>query len=94
MMIFAITASVSNSIVMHPDTGTVSSSSADTLTGQIPLHGLTTGTYHYTVKVTTNDPVTPIYSLPVTLHLNGIADVEVPAFCTDFDTSMAGTIWR
>ncbi len=88
---FAITSQISNALVFHPDTGSIAASSADTLTAKIAIAGMVSGTYNFTANIFSNDPLNPVYSFPVTLYLNGIPNVQLPAACTDFDTTMAGT---
>lgn len=39
---------------------------------------LLSGTYHAEIEVSSNDPVSPVVSIPVTLQVSGIPDISVP----------------
>lgn len=87
---FSITSSVSNSIVFAPDTGVVSIGDSISVDAKIGASGLITGTYNFQANITSNDPLNPIYSFPITLHLTGVPDIVVPTTCMDMDSAMTG----
>jgi len=72
---------------------TTSVLSGDSITVPVTFYsfGLTAGVYNSTISINSNDPVNPIYSLPVILNLNGTADYILSDSCIDFGGNLPGS---
>lgn len=88
---FTIGSGVSNSMVFAPDTGAVASGDSIQVLAKISTLGLASGTHNLTAYVVSNDPVNPLLTIPVTLTINGVADLVTPSGCVVTDSIMEGS---
>lgn len=69
----------------------LASNESDTITLSASAFDIVGGTYSNTLRITSNDPSTPILDIPVTVIIEGIADVGIPVDSLAFgETFIAG----
>jgi Abnormal spindle-like microcephaly-assoc'd, ASPM-SPD-2-Hydin len=69
---------------LNPTLGSTPNGSSSPLVASINAKGLAGGTYQATVKITSNDPVTHLFNLPVTLTVTGASDINLDKTELDF----------
>ena len=79
-----------NWLRVTPTSGTVAAAGSTTLDVQIDSTGLLGGNYNATINLLTNDPVNALISIPVSLHVVGIADIEAQPTSLLFPTTFVG----
>jgi PKD repeat protein len=88
---FVISSGISNSIIFTPPSGTTAAAGSTSVTAQIVTTGLASGTYNLFAYVTSNDPVDPLLTIPVTLTINGLGFLTPDAACKMADTTIIST---
>ncbi|MFM9836627.1 MAG: choice-of-anchor D domain-containing protein [Cyclobacteriaceae bacterium] len=74
----------SNWLSLTPTSGTVGVGSTSSVTASISAKGLVGGTYKASVKIINNDPITPSFSIPVTLNVTSASDIRLDKTNLDF----------
>ncbi len=89
---------VSVSNAMHfveiiPDTGTVAPLGQQAVQLKLDAHNLLSGQYSGNIVFLSNDPLTPVKMLPLSIELIGAPDLNIqPITCLDMDSTMKGGI--
>ncbi len=85
---FIISSGITNSMIFTPPSGTTAAAGSTTVTAQIVTAGLANGTYNLLAYVTSNDPVDPVLTIPVTITINGTADMDFATGCKQVATTI------
>jgi hypothetical protein len=78
-------------VVVTPDSGTIAPGGSQLVTLSFDLTGLPNDTYSFTLQVLSNDLSSPQIDVPVSITVNGQADLVFLDSCVVFDTVMQFT---
>src|SRR5678815_367522 len=75
---------------LTPDFGTIPAGGSTQLTADMDAAGMLGGVYPAEIRIRSNDPATPSLSVPTTLTVIGVPDVEVTPASLDFGQTFIG----
>ena len=78
-------------MTMTPHADTTSAGSTSNVLVGFNSTGLTVGTYNANIYVSSNDPLSPLDTIPVTLHVNGTSIINLSVSCLNMDSIMTYT---
>lgn len=73
---------------VDPDSVTVSPAGNDTIWVTLNTSGLNAGTYSFDMIVTTNDPLNPVDTIPVSMTISGPAVIQLGETCLNYPITM------
>jgi hypothetical protein len=88
--IFDWLSSAGSFLSVTPDSGVVASGGAQTLEAKVRTEELDGGTYHAGILVASNDPATPIVTVPVRLTVLGTPNLVLSEDTLDFGEAFVG----
>ncbi|MEO1448082.1 MAG: PKD domain-containing protein, partial [Bacteroidota bacterium] len=71
-------------VVINPDSGAISAGDSLVVTITLQTTGLAAGTYTTEIFIYSNDPLNPVYTVPLTFTITGDADAALSDSCIDF----------
>lgn len=78
-------------MTMTPHADTTSAGSTSNVLVGFNSTGLTVGTYNANIYVSSNDPLSPLDTIPVTFHVNGTSIINLSVSCLNMDSIMTYT---
>jgi hypothetical protein len=72
---------------VDPGMGSIEPNQSEQITVNFSAVGLTAGTYEASIKISSNDPVTPMFIVPVTLEVGGTIPLDPP---TNLESEVIG----
>ncbi len=76
---------------MNPTSGTLNANSSQTVVVNLNSLGLNNGVYSYPIAISSNDPLNPFITVPVTMNVVGVGHIAVTKTCMNLDSIMQYT---